>query len=350
MPRILIIDTYYPDFLKSLPDPCGGDYETGLHTALGRCFGTFDAYSHNLKAEGWDACDVIANHHELQRRWAMEMGCPNLGPVATVLAQIAEFRPDVIFCQDLSYFDAATLTYLRKKYLLAGQCSCPMPAAEKVSKFNILFTSFPHYVDRFKALGVDAHYLPLAFDPRMLSEESPKKEFDISFVGGVGKQSHWKAGTEMLERVAAEFKERFIWFGYGRENLEAGSPLIPCYAGPVWGREMYRVYGRSKIVVNRHGEVAEGHTNNLRCYEAMGMGAVLLTEASPNRTKLFPSLSCVSYESTQHAIDKLTVLLNSDTSNLAKRGQQLILRHHTYAHRMKIVSNVLTAALVGQTA
>lgn len=352
MPRIAIVDTNYQSYLDSLPSPLLGDYETELARHLSRGFGTYDCYSFYLKQEGWETLDIVANYTELQKRWAMEHGWTDGSNVLITLQQIEDFRPDCVLMQDLSFFDAATLEFLRRKYLLVGQCSCPMPAAEKVSKFHTLFTSFPHYVERFKALGVQAHYLPLAFDPRMLSEESTQKQFDISFVGGVGKRSHWKAGTEMLERVAGEFRESFVWFGYGRENLVTGSPLIRCYGGPCFGREMYRVYGRSKIVIARHGEVAEGYSNNLRMFEATGMGAMLLTERSKNLNDLFGSEECDCYEDGDDLIGSLTLHLEDEIlrSYTAKNGQARTLKHHTYAHRMKVVSDVLTAALVGQAA
>ncbi len=345
MPRIAIIDTYYPDFVKSLPDPTSGTYDTELKNVLNRCFGTFDSYSHYLHAEDWTCIDVIANHDRLQRRWAMENNFgENAGARAIALAQIEKFKPDVVFMQDLSFFDAASLAMLKEKYVLAGQCSCPMPKNENVSKFDVLFTSFPHYVERLKKMGVGTvQYLPLAFDGRLLSEESPKKQFEISFVGGVGANLHWKAGTAMLERVAEEFRERFVWFGYGRENLKSDSPLIAQYAGPAWGRDLYSAYGRSKIVINRHGEVAEGYANNLRMYEATGMGAMLMTEVAPNLRDLFPFNTLATYDHVGQLIDRLHLALHDDQwrSTIAKKGQAVTLANHGYTQRMKTVSDTL---------
>lgn len=350
MAKIFILDTYYGEFLAGLPRPINGTYETELRKVLDRRFGTFDAYSHYLKQEGWETCDVIANHQELQRRWAMEQGYTNVEGFerqALVLAQIDQFAPDVVFCQDLSFFDPFTLDYLRRKYLLAGQCSCPMPRTQNVSKFHLLFTSFPHYVDRFKSVGVNGQFLPLAFDPRVMQEESPKKQFDIAFVGGVGRRLHWKAGTDLLERIAAEFNERFIWFGYGRAGLDENSPLIPHYASTAWGRDLYSVYGRAKIVINRHGEVSEGNANNLRMFEATGMGALLLTEAYKNMDDYFSLSEAARYTSEDSAIQLLHYYLDHEDERreVALAGQKRTLSTHTYSQRMKIVSEVLTRQL-----
>lgn len=348
MKRIFLLDTYYQDFISTLPRPITGTYATELRKVLDRGFGTADFYSHYLKAEGWDCCDSIANYELLQGRWAMEYRGWQSGSLkAIALEQVAEFKPDCLFLQDMSFFDAATLDGLSRKYLLAGQISCPMPKAENVSKLDVCFTSFPHYVDRIKAMGVPAvEYLPLAFDPRMLSEESPKKQFDISFVGGVGKQSHWKAGTEMLEAVARAFPDQLNCFIYGRENLAKDSPLHGVSGPSVFGRDMYAIYGRSKIVVNRHGEVAAGYSNNLRMYEATGMGALLFTEESKNLGDIFPDDSVVAYTPETLIGDLRKTLGDHDRSeHTARRGQDETLQRHTYANRMKVVSEVLTHAL-----
>lgn len=345
-PRILILDSYYPDFVDTLPEPTG-KYETELRRVLDFAFGTADFYSRHLKTQGWECADVIFNHHRLQRLWALENGWAAGSAGAIALGQIEAFRPDVLFFQDLNLFDYATLRMLEGKYVLAAQCSCPMPPERNAGLMSAIFTSFPHYVPRFKTMGVSSvEYLPLAFEASMLGPEVPR-QYDISFVGGAGKKSHWKAGTDVLERVAEHFKERFIWFGYGVENLEKGSPLRSRYAGAAWGRDLYDVYARSKIVVNRHGEVAEGYANNLRMYEATGMGAVLCTEAAPNLEELFPYASGCAYQSADELIKNINLLLEHEYAKelLAERAKLFLLANHTYDKRMKVVSDVLLSCL-----
>lgn len=347
--RIAIVDTAYPNFLRELP-PLTGSYEQELEKLLAMRFGTHSAYSHYLREQGHEVVDVIANHEALQQRWSRERGYTYSAPWAITLKQIDVFKPDVLFMQDLSYFTSENLYDLRGKYLLAGQCSCRFEDDERLKQFAVIFTSFPFYVERFNKLGVRGVYLPLAFDPRLWEEEGgQKRTLDISFVGGVGTQSHWKQGTETLEAVAAALPGKFYWFGYGRENLAPDSPLQSCYAGPAWGREMYSVYARSKIVVNRHGEIAGGYSNNLRMYEATGMGALLMTETSRNLDSLFPIGTVCRYRDTEELLDQIEIAMTLEQrlrDELANQGQLHTLKHHTYAQRMKVVSEVLQEALV----
>lgn len=351
MAKILVLDTYYDSFLQTLP-PLKGTYEEELAKLLSMGFGTFDAYSHYLKALGHEVIDIIANYRPLQDKAAQSFGWGSGSLQAIALEQIKRFKPAVVFCQDLSFFSSAVLQSLSQDYLLAGQCSCPMPLSDTVRRFDVLFTSFPHYVEKFQALGVRAEYLPLAFDPRMLQYQSEVRDIDISFVGGVGKNSHWHKGTDALEAVAAAFPKQFVWYGYGLENLSEKSALRKCWRGFAWGRKMYQIYGRSKIGITRHGEVAEGYTNNLRCYEVSGMGALLMTETSPNLFELFPQMGVDDYDSPEKLVHEIAENLKPEfdalRSRIAEIGQRHTLKHHTYAHRMQRVSEVLTECLKPQ--
>lgn len=340
--KIAIVDTYYGDFLNTLP-ALTEDYETELAKLLSRGFGTHSGYSHYLRAEGHEVIDIIANHHQLQELWEREHGLNGF----VVGEQLAEFKPDVIFLQDIGYFPAARLKEWRSSgYVIAAQCSCALDPSVDITPIDVIFSSLPTHLPKFEALGVRAEYLPLAFDPRMLPPERPR-DLDISFVGGVGRGSHWRYGTDVLEIVAERFGSRFHWYGYGLSNLSAESPLRACYWGDAFGRKQYEIYSRSKIVVNRHGEIAEGFSNNLRMYESTGAGALLITEASPNLPELFPEGSVATYENPEDLCMKIEgYLANERTRTLvAQAGQMVTLRDHGYDSRMKTVSKVLAECL-----
>lgn len=384
MPRILILDTYYPDFLKSIYINPAESYATSLQRVMEQSFGTFDAYSYNLKALGWDVMDVIANSDDLQTRWAFENG---VDPSDVLRKQIEAFNPDVIFLQDLN------IELPKTSALIAAQHSCPWAGDEKVRRCAVVFTSFPHYVERIERLGVKAVFNPLAFDPIVLdrlpplgvlrtdhhlsdeqikqfmdawekvnSEPAPAKmglvlmggleytpserPYDCVFIGGVGAPSHWKAGMEVLEAVARTIPS-FKWWGYGYETLHPHSALRDKYQGTAFGLDMYRILAQAKVCLNRHGEVAQGYSNNMRCFEATGMGALLVTEKSLNLSDYFNPTECVTYGSPEEAVYSIREALKNDAvrEEIARNGQARTLRDHTYLKRMEKVSEVLKGML-----
>lgn len=328
MPRILIVDTYYPDFLKSWPFNPAGSYDSELKRLLEFSFGTGDFYSRTLKFMGWETQDYIAN---------------------APLEGVHWIEPDVIFMQDLSISPPIGF----EDTCLAGQLSCPWPGNDKVRRYDVIFTSFPHYIDRIQKLDVRAVYNPLAFDPivleraeRSIGLATRERIHDCVFIGGVGNPSHWKRGMETLEYVAREIPT-FKWWGYGYDTLNTNSPLRKCYQGEAYGLDMYRILLQSKIVLNRHGEVAEGYTNNMRCFEATGCGAVLVTERSKNLHDFFTSTEAVAYSGPEEAVYAIRGLLRNEPlrKQIAENGQSRTLRDHTYAERMKVVSSTLMRML-----
>lgn len=321
--RILILDTYYPEFIRVAPLVGLGSYELELSALMCRCFGTYDCYSRGLGMLGWETEDIVWNHTGLNQ-----------------LRHRAYWKDDfdTVFCQDLQLAKPE----LKGHYVMAGQISCAWPGDEIISRFDILFTSFPRYVDRIAALGVRAVYLPLAFDPivieRLAIVHGPNhpmpRKIGCSFVGGLTPQ--FGERHNLISHVEAHVPE-FRTFGYGRTNQV-----------PAWGLDMYMVYGCSKIVLNHHHPAAQGYSNNLRMFESTGMGAMLLTEASPNITEYFdPGVECMVYDSPEEAVELIRYFLDHDDERaaIAAAGQARTLRDHTYTQRMPIVDRELRAML-----
>lgn len=347
MKRIVIVDTYYSDFLWTVRFDTLRSYKDNLRVLLDQSFGTFDAYSRGLQGLGWTVSDIIANSRPLQSQWAKENVFDRSDMQAIALEQIRQAEPDVVFMQDLSFFSREQLSMLADHYVLAGQCSCPMPDADKVKQFAFIFTSFPHYLQPFHDLGVKAALLPLAFDPIVLerSGEQPERDIDCLCVGGMGR--HWPESVELLDSVAKNIPSA-QFYGYGFENAPAS--IRAKYQGQAWGLDMYRLLRRAKIVINRHGTVAGKYANNLRMYEATGCGAMLLTERKENLEMLFGSGEVVTYDDRDDLIHKIVYYLDRETerAEIARRGQAKTLTAHTYANRMATVSRFLTAAVSDQ--
>lgn len=358
MPKILFLDSYYPQVLTDLPITYS--YEDRIRQ-LGRLmFGTSDFYSHAFKKMGWEAADLVVNDELGLRLWGKQHS-KNPGP----LDFVEWYKPDVLYCQDLSIISPAIFRRMKDQgiiKLLAAQHSCPWAGDQNVSQFDIVFSSFPHYLDRIRKVGPKSEFLQIGFGgQRVLDAIFPSKSptpassrpYKISFVGGIGGGStpgHWSAGTMLLRKIAENFPTEFQWWGYGSELLTRDDPLSKCYKGMAWGSTMYRVYADSSIVVNRHGEVAEGYFNNMRNYEATGLGSVLFTEDAPNLSKFFrPMDDCVPY-SDKSIVFQISHLLNSyHIDRIATNGFSRTMKDHTYDKILVPVEETFTRMLNGRS-
>lgn len=368
--RIAVLDTYYAAFLSK--HYAGHQnietkgYDQQLLQLLDRCFGTSDFYSRHLRDLGHEACDLIVNCLPLQEAWAQENNAhysalalrvphrlfrvPLVGSwlaslpglVEIAVAQIEAFAPEVLYCQDLSFFPPEVLARLRKHVrLIVGQIACPLPPEPFLKGYDLILTSFPHFVPRLRSIGVASEYLRIGFDTRVLEKlgEVPK-DVEVSFVGGISRH-HGKA-IPVLEYLARNTPIQF--FGYGADSLNADSPIRARHHGEVWGLDMYRALARSRITLNRHINVAENYANNMRLYEATGVGALLLTDRKDNLGELFEiGKEVVAYSSSEEAAELIRYYLDhpDEAEAIARAGQTRTLRDHTYRHRMEEVVPIL---------
>jgi spore maturation protein CgeB len=109
---------------------------------------------------------------------------------------------------------------------------------------------------------------------------------------------------------------------------------------------MYEVLVRSRIALNRHGEIAAGYANNMRLYEATGVGCLLVTERGRNLTELFePGREVVAYEDEDDLVEQLRhyTVHDDERRRIAAAGQERTLREHTYVQRMRELAAMLEA-------
>jgi spore maturation protein CgeB len=353
--KILIVDTCYPAFLTSHyaehPELAQRPYAEQWRSLMDTFFGTADSYSFHLRALGHEADEVVANCRPLQHAWATEHGfSPGLlrRDTSVVLAQAEEFAPDVVYVQNLFALDRFALRRLKRRgAFVVAQIASEPPSRGKLRAFDLLLTSFPHYVERFRRLGVSAEYLRAAFDERVLDRirDAPAEQHDIVFVGALNRTQH-RGGNAVLA-AAAESLPIDFW-GYRAKTWPADSPIRRRYHGEAWGLDMFRVLRSARVALNRHIETAGEMANNMRLYEATGVGSLLLTDAKTNLAQLFvPGEEVVTYADADELVAKATYYLEhgDERGAIAAAGQRRTLREHTYARRMQELAEILERAI-----
>ena len=376
--RILVLDTYYPDFVSevysSRTDLQARSYAEQHKILIDRCFGTSDAYSSNLRALGYEADEIIVDCAPLQEMWAEEnlegmrkqgrIGLPGRigGARATLarlrriaLAQIEAYEPSVLYCQNLDFLTRAQLDSLRRRGIfVVGQIASPAPSDRQLRGFDLILSSFPHFVRRFREMGIDSQEFGLAFDSRIIgrlrdegisSDPGASRDHSVVFVGGVNPRVH-AAGTELLERLCRLFPVS-VW-GYGVDELPPSSAIRRCHHGEAWGLDMYKVLANAKVALNRHIDVADGFANNMRMYEATGMGAALVTNSAPNLNQLFEvGTEVVAYDDEVSLVSSIESLLEDETRRvtIAAAGQRRTLSDHDFADRMRELVSILNERL-----
>ncbi|MFH0854066.1 MAG: glycosyltransferase [bacterium] len=363
--KILILDHYYPafitDFYKKNPEINCKSYKDQKKSILDMSFGTADFYSKNLTQLGYKAVEIIINNEILQKRWAKEnnisffngyfQSIPKLKNIfktnwneKILEAQIKIFSPDIIYCQNLSYPSQNFLKKIKKNVkLIIGQAACPINFdKKKLAAFDLILTSFPHFVEKFKKIGINSQYFKIGFEKSIIDKlKKTEKQYDAVFIGGISK--HHLEFIDILEFLAKNIKIDF--WGYGFEKLDKDSPILKNYHGKIWGIDMYNILYNSKISINRHIDAAENFANNMRIYESTGVGAMLITDYKKNIGDLFKAGEEIeTYKTKTELIEKIKYYLADERARkkIAEAGQRRVLKNHTYEHRMRELISIIT--------
>jgi hypothetical protein len=368
--RVLVVNTDYAEFLRWFyrrdPHLAEASYDEQMRARVESLFGVADFYTRSLRELGHEAWDVYANNAIMQRAWARENGFRLEGwrrdprqaawrayravrragarPSGAVellpdilAAQIDHFRPDVLINQAMQEISPATLASFRARVpLLVGQhAATHLPAHRDYSVYDLVVSSYPPTLEWFEARGVRSALNRLAFEPSVLSRLGPREhEHDVAFVGSFH-EVH-RSRVTMIEDLCRKVPELRVW-APTVDQLSPSSPIRRHYVGPAWGVEMYKVLRRSRIVLNHHGDIAP-YANNLRLYEATGVGALLLTDAKADLAAMFaPGREVIAYRSTDECLRAIQFSKDDVTSGeaIAAAGQRRTLDEHTYRSRMQ---------------
>lgn len=336
--KIIFLNIYYEQFLRSHYKEnkiAHLSYLEQWESIQGTMFGDSDFYSRGMSKQGWETHDIITNCKPLQMQWAKENEYSQSSPIW--VQQIRKYQPDVVYAQGLWLLNDETYSRIKDSCkLIVGQVASP--ASFDVKHFDCIFSSMPHFVERFREHGTKAHYLPLAFDARANTDLD--RVYDVTFVGSITDMHTGR--TEFLKGLSE--KVDIDCWGYGFNQLRDTRLR---YRGEVWGREMFKTLSQSYITLNYHIDCAEDHANNMRLYEATGCGALLVTDEKKNLVDLFSPDEVIAFGDVSSAAEAINYYLNNreEGNTIAKRGQTRTLTAHTYDSRMAEVARVLEGML-----
>lgn len=372
MPRnILLIDTYYPSFVKAqglnkVPDS-SDDYRSLLSSVLEAGFGTGGAYLAGLREAGWDAEIVIPNSLTLQTQWAREHRVtdpwtsgwdyglhisrlplvngylhkfPHIHRI--LFDQVRNLRPDVVMVQDLNLIPFGFAKELKKHCgLLVGEIASPLPPKSFLMNYDLILSALPSIVDTARSWGLRSEWVPLGFDDRWKTiSPASSRPIDAIFVGSF---THLQKSTAPLLAEAAKLIPGLQIYGTAPRDVLQEWGLESFHKGPAWGKDMFALLGQSKLVLNRHGEVAGPYAVNMRMFEATGSGALLVTENKSNLTSLFdPDSEVLAYDTPQQAAQMARNILENPSrlDAIALAGQNKTLASHTYTARARQITEI----------
>lgn len=287
----------------------------------------------------------------LQRLWAKEQGMPGEPALdAILLAQIEHHRTEVFYNLDPMRYGSDFVRRLPAcvKHAVAWRAA---PGAADFSAYHLLVCNFPSILKSYEARGWRTGYLFPGHDPEMDTyAANTERPIDVLFVGGYSRHHRKRAGV--LEAVARQRAHLRIAFHLDRSRLTrlAESPLgrllplaqhrrpadiVAVHREPVFGRDLYLALSQAKIVLNGAVDMAGDDRGNMRCFETMGCGALLVSDAGNYPAGMEHGVTMRVYEDLAGVVGTIESQMENESvrAAIAARGHELVRERYSKTHQ-----------------
>lgn len=401
---------YVTQLFQRYPEIATLDYQKQLKAIHADFFAWADSWSHALNQVGHECVEIISNIEPLQRAWASENlsqeFSDSLPLLDITIEQIRKFRPDVLFVCDHTFYTRAWLSEVKEKcpsiQKIIGWCGAPYEDVEVFKAFDYVLSDTPELMESLSKLGHRVYHVNHGFDVRVLEHISqerstqsiPEKTYPFTFAGSIarGKAHHLrreKLLIELAKRTDIEifagepppFKDLMTFpakvgayhtfqlyrkMGGSSDSLNAfprlkkfftktEDPKLPLHPAlfsrshaALFGLDLYRLMKNTTVTLNCHIDVSPRTANNMRLYEATGVGTCLLTDWKENISDLFePETEVVTYKSVGECIEKAKWLVThpEEAKKIGLNAQKKTLSRHTWKSRAELFDEILMKTL-----
>jgi len=284
---------------------------------------------------------TLWDYERLQHKWAEENGLRTRNLEEIKLAQIEAFKPDVFYNHSPRY-DNHFIEKLKNKKGLRKVCWDAIitnyPWLHE--NYDLRVTLFEPFVKYWKQKGLNASLLRPAVSSTWGQFNSSDREIDVLFYGQFSdfffsarnqiiiKLLEWQKNNNYDVRVHLQryskklplFNVRVIrrftkWVDKTPKQIKKFS--LP----PLYGTDLYQAIGNSKIVINSFTNFNGLFKDNMRNYEATGLGALMISEDGIYPDFLEPGHDFLTYRDAKELIEKIEYALS-----LPDHGREMAIR------------------------
>jgi len=276
---------------------------------------------------------------QVQRTWAHEKGMPKSASLEEIaLAQIEESGAEILYNHNWVLMSKGFVARLPGcvRMTIAWH-GAPAPN-RNFTQYDLVLSNFPSLNALHAAQGAKrvAYFSP-SHDPdaEQYIQDAVNRDIDVLFVGTYSR--HHTQRARLIQAIAT-LDERHrvqLYLQNSRFTRLAETPLgwmgplrkvrrprqvRRIAKPPVFGHDLYRLIGRSKIVINMAINYAGNDRGNMRCFETLSCGACLVSDRGSYPPGFKDGVTFSGYDSVEHALEKIRILLE-DPKQAIQLGQ-----------------------------
>jgi hypothetical protein len=273
---------------------------------------------------------TIWDYERLQLLWAKEHNIHSTDLSLIKLEQLKWFKPDVFynlspFCDD-NFIELIKHGGINVKNFCWNGIIKPRP--QSFPLYDIHLTLHRPYVEYWKKLGLNAAELQPSIPSSWVSNNE-EREIDVLFYGQyfkgmfdnrnklIDQLIDYKLNSDKRIEIYLQYpiiKKQVLKIpkilNYKRVEFPAAKIISHTYK-PVYGEELYSKIQNSKIVVNAYTDDNVNFKSNMRVFESIGNGALLISERGNYPDGLIPDEDFITYDGFDELIEKIELVLTN---------------------------------------
>jgi spore maturation protein CgeB len=93
-----------------------------------------------------------------------------------------------------------------------------------------------------------------------------------------------------------------------------------------FGRDYYQLLSSAKVVLNGAIDVSGEDRGNMRCFEAMGAGSLLLSDQGNYPDGMIDGRTIMTYRSPEHAVRQVRTMIEAtnERMSIARAGHEMV--------------------------
>lgn len=190
--------------------------------------------------------------------------------------------------------------------------------------FDYIFVAqYDDYL-KLKKLNKNTYWLPLGYDSNINTKTITKKIYDVGFVGKI---NDFDKKSKDRKKIISTVLDKF------NHNKQKYYTTSQCYD----------IYKKSKLVINKSID----NDLNMRIFEAMGNGSVLVTNKITNKmnTLFKKNFHYLEYQNLKECLQIIKIHLRPSMqkkmNKISTNAQKIILQKHTYQKRLEKVFDIM---------
>jgi len=290
-----------------------------------------------------DSFFTIGDDYLLQFSWAKEHNFPSRDLNEILLAQINYFKPDLFYNCDPIRFPSDFINKLPKSVQLSFAWRAAPLANADLSAYDLVLSNFRSLNTLWEKSGFKTEIFYPSVDPLMSSFfDNTERPIDLFFAGSystsTGHDSRLRTLTHLISSFpSSSFHIHLLFKRWGRLGSQFPKNLLPAFVSlprllknrvlpPCYGLEMYESISKSKIVVNPSTTIANSEIGNMRCWESLGCGALMLSPYGIYPPDFIPNEHFLPYSNDDQLSSHISMLLSEPEmlNTIAHQGSKMI--------------------------